>query len=76
MLPDSRSELQSASHPPVHFPTEFGEVEAISIHVNEPNHLQNAEHRSRCARWQILPIAAPLLFGPNFLDQRIEGDRL
>ena len=76
MLPDSRSDLQLAGHPSVNFPTEFGEEEAISIHVNEPNHLQNREHRSQRAPWQILVVATPLLLHPNFLDERIEANRL
>jgi hypothetical protein len=76
MLPDSRSDLQVAGHPSVNFPTEFGEGEAISIHVNEPDHLQNREHRSQRALWQILIVAPPLLFRPDFLDERIEANWL
>ena len=76
MLPDRRSDLQVASHPLVNFSTEFGEGEAISIHVNEPDHLQNHEHRSQRALWQLLIVAPPLLFHPDLLDHRIEADRL
>ena len=76
MLPDSRSDLQVAGHPSVNFPTEIGEGEAISTHVNEPDHLQNREHRSQRALWHILIVAPPLLFRPDFLDERIEANRL
>lgn len=76
MLPDSRSDLQLPIHPPVNFPAEIGKEEAIPIHVNEPNHLQNSEYRSQCARWQILAVPTPLLVRPDFLDERLEGDRL
>ena len=71
-----RSGMQLANHPPINFPTEVGDREPVPIHANEPNHLQNSEHRSQCARWQILAVAAPRLFGPDFLDERIEADRL
>ena len=70
------SGIQLATHPPINFPAEVGDREAVPIHANEPNHLQSSEHRSQCARWQILAVAAPLLFSPDFLDERIEADRL
>jgi len=76
MLPDSRSNLQVAGHPSVNFPTEFGQGEAISIHINEPDHLQNREHGSQRALWQLLIVAPPLLFRPDFLDERFEANRL
>jgi len=76
MLPDSRSDLQIAVHPSVNFPTEIGDEEAIPIHVNEPNHLQNSQHRSQCARGQSSAVATSILFCPDFLDEGIESDRL
>jgi hypothetical protein len=76
MLPDSRPDLQLTGHPSVNFPAEFGEGEAISIHVKEPNQLQNREHPSQRAPWQILVFATSLLLRPDFLDERIEASRL
>ena len=51
-----------ANHPPINFPAEVGDREAVPIHANEPNHLQSSEHRSQGARWQILAVAAPLFY--------------
>ena len=71
-----RSWMQLANHPPIDFPAEVGYREAVPIHANEPNHLQNAEHRSHCAHRQILAVVSPLLFGAEFVDKHIEGDGL